>query len=229
MDIFGCLVERTGGHVHVAFPSAKRVLSSAVLGGGLVRADRFVNLRVNGCCCRPDEGLHTPESVIEAHCRAMGWDGRAVGMMTAASMKSLRVVVLDEAGVSMAALVTSGLSNALCAGDSAGCRSVPGRPEHAGTINMAILTPLNLSPAAMVEAVAVAVEAKAAVLRDAGVMSRVSMEPATGTGTDSIAVASLGEGTEIKYCGKHVIAGELIGKCVRQALGRSIQWEFDRS
>jgi len=202
------------------------VLSSAVLEGGFIHADSLVNLRVQGNCCRPEEGLCTPEAVIADHCRVMGWQGRTVGMMTAASMKSLRVNVQEDGGVAVAALVTSGLSNARCAGDVADCRSLTMEPDEAGTINMILLTSLRLTPAAMVEAIAVATEAKASVLQKARVKSRVSNDLATGTGTDSVAVVCMDRGPAVKYCGKHVLVGELVGKSVRQALEESIQWDL---
>ncbi len=228
MNILGCRVEHTEAHIHIDFDAPRPVLSSAVLEGGYVRAERLVNLRVRGRCCRPEEGLHTPEAVIADHCRSMGWTGRIVGMMTAASMQSLRVVTQRQGPVAVTALITSGLSNARCAGDVADCRTLTTEPEQAGTINVVLITNVALTPAAMVEAVAVATEAKVFVLHRAGVKSRVSKDLATGTGTDSVAVICAGSGPAVKYCGKHVLVGELIGNSVKQALEESIQWDLER-
>jgi len=228
MNIPGIKVERAEGHVHIDLGSPRPVLSSAVLGGGYVHAVHLVNMRVRGSCCRPEEGLHTPEAVLERYCRENGWRERAVGMMTAASMKSFRANTQEGEGAAVAALVTSGLSNAGCAGDIADCRWLTMEPERAGTINIVVVTSLNLTPAAMVEAVAVATEAKASVLQRAGVPSRVSGRLATGTGTDSIAVVCSGTGPAVKYCGKHVLVGEFIGKSVARALEESIRWGLER-
>lgn len=227
MNILGCKIEHSGSHVHIHFDAPRPVLSSAVLKGGYVHADSLVNLKVQGRGCRPEDGLHTPEEVIADHCRIMRWTGRTVGMMTAASMKSLRIVMQEEGPASVAALITSGLSNARCAGDTADCRTLTMEPELAGTINVVLVTNLNLTPAAMVEAIAVATEAKASVLQSAGVKSRVSSNLATGTGTDSVAIVCKGGGPAVKYCGKHVLVGELIGRSVKQALEESIQWDLE--
>jgi len=227
MRVLGCIISHTEDYVHVGFNSECSALSSAVLYGGLVQANGVVNLRVQDSCCRPEDGLHTPESVIAEHCRVMGWQGRTVGMMTAASMKSLRVSVNEAEGAAVAALITSGLSNARCAGDIADCRTLTMEPEQAGTINIVLITNLNLTPAAMVEAIAVATEGKASVLHRAGVKSQVSHDFATGTGTDSVAIICKGSGPAVKYCGKHVLVGELIGRSVKQALEESIQWDLE--
>ena len=194
MNILGFAVEHTEAHVHIDLGVSSPVLSSAVLRGGYVHAQSLVNLRVHGSCCRPEEGLHTPEAVISEHCRRMEWQGKSVGMMTAASMKSLRINVQEDGEVAVAAVITSGLSNARCAGDVADCRAITVEPEQVGTINIVLLASLNLTQAAMVEAIAVATEAKASVLQSAGVKSGVSDSLATGTGTDSVAVVCKGSG-----------------------------------
>lgn len=66
-------------------------------------------------------------------------------------------------------------------------------------------------------------EAKAAVLRDRGVLSQVSDCVATGTGTDAVAVFCAG-GFEARFCGKHVLAGELVARAVMEALTASLTW-----
>jgi iron complex transport system ATP-binding protein len=59
-------------------------------------------------------------------------------------------------------------------------------------------------------------------LQDLNVKSPVSGKIATGTGTDSCAVAS-GSGPVVDYCGKHVLFGELLAKAVYQALKKSLE------
>ena len=63
---------------------------------------------------------------------------------------------------------------------------------------------------AMVEAVQIATEGRVRALYEKGIKSRQSGLPATGTGTDCVAVVSFGDGVE-RYCGKHTKLGELIG------------------
>ncbi len=229
MILLGSSVDHTDDHVYVDFTGRWNVLSSAVLNGGLLAARGVVNQRVRGNCHRPEEGLSSPEAVLAAYCEAQQWRTPVVGLMTAASMRSFRYAVLSEGDTVVAALVTSGLANALCAGDTAAYRSLTPAMDHAGTINTVVLTNVNMVPPTMVEAVAIASEAKASVLQEAGVKSRVSGAAATGTGTDSIVIACEPSGPPVKFCGKHVLLGELIGKSVRQALGESIQWDLQNT
>ena len=80
-----------------------------------------------------------------------------------------------------------------------------------------------MSPAAMVESVMLATEAKTVAMRKLGVRSPVSRTIATGTGTDAIAVAGgSGSGT-IRYCGKHVLFGEMLASVVIEAITESLR------
>jgi len=78
--------------------------------------------------------------------------------------------------------------------------------------------------AAMVEATMLATEAKAAALQNANILSSVSQQIATGTGTDAIAVVSGSGPQEIAFCGKHVLLGETIGRLVISAVESSIHF-----
>ena len=62
----------------------------------------------------------------------------------------------------------------------------------------------------MVEAVQIVTEGRVRALYEKGIKSCRSDLPATGTGTDCVAIVSLGDGVE-RYCGKHTKLGELIG------------------
>jgi adenosylcobinamide amidohydrolase len=74
---------------------------------------------------------------------------------------------------------------------------------------------------AMVEAVQIATEGRARALYESVIKSCRSRLPATGTGTDCIAVASLGSGVE-SYCGKHTKLGELIGMAAYTAVKKGL-------
>ena len=79
-----------------------------------------------------------------------------------------------------------------------------------------------MSPAAMVESVMLVTEAKTVAMRKLSVKSPVSGTIATGTGTDAIAVVN-GFGSEtIRYCGKHVIFGEMLASVVIEAITESL-------
>lgn len=221
----GYSIESTPTHIHVRFDRSHLVLSSAVLNGGLVRAKHIVNLKVEKNFEGRKEQFTPPEVTLSDKCQKMGWEGVAVGMMTAASMDTFRQVCQVVREVEVIALVTAGVSNARRAGEEAEWREIGDAPIGSGTINIIVLTNARLTQAAMVEAVITVTEAKTAVLQDRSIKSPVTGKPATGTGTDAIAVVSGFGPVEVRYCGKHVIFGEMLAKTVMQAIAASLEGE----
>jgi adenosylcobinamide amidohydrolase len=218
----GIFLEGTAEHIHVQFDTPRPVISSAVLNGGAVQASHILNLSVRN---QLENGLkiaQPPDVTLAEYGRACGWSGTTVGMMTAASMQSFRMVQATEQGVAIFVLVTTGLSNVRRAGDFAEHRQIGTPPDEVGTINMICLTSAQMTPAAMVEAVITATEAKTAVLQNLGVQSPISDAPATGTGTDAIAIAGSRGAKKIQFCGKHVIFGEILANLVIEAVTSSI-------
>ena len=212
--------DHTQKHLHLAFSAPRTVISSAVLNGGIVQAKHLVNLKVP----KYSKTSETPEATILGYCKDAGWSGPTVGMMTAASMDSLRIASERVQGVDIEVLVTSGLSNPRRVGDPAEHRLIATTSTEVGTINIVALTSAVLTMPALVEAVMIATEAKAAALQDFGVISPVSKAIATGTGTDAIAVVT-GDGPEtVCFCGKHVLFGEILGNLVSSAVTASIDW-----
>jgi len=218
----GVLLEHTANHIHIAFDRPSRIVSSAVLNGGAVSANHILNLNISN---QSDTGLNIqqpPHLTLAQYCRNCGWSGTTVGLMTAASRDSFRMVQATEQGVEIFVLVTAGLSNARRAGDYAEYREI-GTPQYnAGTINIICLTTAVLTPAAMIEAVITATEAKSAALQNLDIKSPASQTTATGTGTDAIAIAGGHGPINVKYCGKHVIFGEILAKLVIEAVSSSI-------
>jgi len=70
---------------------------------------------------------------------------------------------------------------------------------------------------ASLEALALAAEARALAVREAEIPSRVSGMPATGTGTDCIAIAAPDHPEGLRYVGKHTVMGHLIGAACLEA------------
>ncbi|MCP4694821.1 MAG: adenosylcobinamide amidohydrolase, partial [Desulfobacterales bacterium] len=134
-----------------------------------------------------------------------------------------RRVRQEEQGVEVTALVTAGVSNARRAGDPAECREMVEADPAPGTINIIMLTNARLTRAAMVEAVITVTEAKTAALQDLGVQSTSTGVPATGTGTDAIAIAPGLAPPVIPYCGKHVLFGQMLASTVMQAIKESLK------
>ena len=216
------LLEHTSAFVHLEFGIPYSVASSAVLNGGLIQADHILNLKVDKNYETKNKTLALPDITLAEYCAARNWQGATVGMMTAASMESLRMARATEQGADVIVLVTSGLSNPRRAGDPAEYRQLGESMPESGTINTICLTTAKLTPAALVEAVAIATEAKVAALQDLEIVSAVSNTPATGTGTDAIAVASGDRPPQIKYSGKHVLFGEILARLVIEAVTSSV-------
>jgi len=218
----GITLERTHRHIHVQFDSPSWVISSAVLNGGLIQADHILNLNIRDHIKDGCKKHKPPEITLAKYCADCGWSGKTVGMMTAASMDSFRMARVTEQKVDIIVLVTAGLSNVRRAGDYAEHREIGASASATGTINIICLTSACLTQAAMIEAIITATEAKTAALQNLGIKSPVSDAPATGTGTDAIAIAT-GQGPlKIKYCGKHVIFGEILANLTIKALTSSI-------
>ena len=211
-------LQHNDDHIHVAFSSPQRVMSSAILNGGLVKADHIVNRKVP----QDSSSYEAPDRSLRDYANTQGWQGNVVGMMTAASMNSLCIEQACVEGVDIAVLVTTGISNARRAGDKADIRELLALSEKVGTINLILICSARLTDAAMLEAVMVATEGKAAALQDADILSPVSRRLATGTGTDAIAVVSGDGPQEIAFCGKHVLLGEWIGRLVIAAITDSL-------
>lgn len=205
-------------HIHLAFSSPQRVMSSAILNGGLIKADHIVNRKVP----KKSSSCEAPDRSLLNYANTQGWQGNVVGMMTAAPMNSLCIEQVCVEGVDITVLVTTGINNARRAGDKADIQELLGITEEVGTINLILICSARLTDAAMLEAVMVATEAKAAALQDADVLSPVSRRLATGTGTDAIAVVSGDGPQEITFCGKHVLLGEWIGRLVIAAITSSL-------
>ena len=211
-------LQHNGDHIHVAFSSPQRVMSSAILNGGLIKADHIVNRKV----AQDSSSCEAPDKSLRDYAKTQGWEGNVVGMMTAASMNSLCIEQACIEGVDITVLVTTGINNARRAGDKADIRELLGMSEEVGTINLILICSARLTDAAMLEAVMVATEGKAAALQDADVLSPISGRLATGTGTDAIAVVSGNGSPKIAFCGKHVLLGEWIGRLVIAAVTRSL-------
>lgn len=205
--------------VHVQFEQPHRALSCAVLNGGLCLASDFLNARVAKHMPNP---LEDPAQSLQRLSDQLQCRGVTVGMMTAASMQSLRIECEKVSSESLAVVVTTGLENARRAGDPAEYRALDAQPGERGTINLCVVTSARVADETLVEMIAVATEAKVAVMQELGIMSPVSGKLATGTGTDAIAVFS-GHGSQrARFAGKHTLLGERIAVLVMQAIRGSV-------
>nr|WP_229759242.1 adenosylcobinamide amidohydrolase [Peterkaempfera bronchialis] len=148
-----------------------RMISSAVLGGGLGPRGWVVNAQV-----RPGYDRMDPQRHLADLARSAGLAGPGVGLMTAAPVDACTRA--HDQGVS--ALVTTGIGVACWAASEA-----PGAPGALppGTINIVAAVPAPLSDAALVNALATATEAKVQALLDAGY-------DCSGTPSDAVCIAA---------------------------------------
>jgi adenosylcobinamide hydrolase len=209
-DFPGVVLTRTAEVLIVYSQQPLIVLSSAVVGGGVVRVRYLLNRHVH-------RDYHCLDPVVDlvAFARSRGISEAFVGQMTAVSLQKAQVITLRAETLTVAAVVTAGLSNATTPG-----WSTPVTPGP-GTINMILLIDACLTSAAMVNAVITATEVKTHVLLARGVRTPEGYA-ATGTSTDAIAVASTGNGTPLAYAGPVTLVGWLIGRCVRKALEEAL-------
>jgi adenosylcobinamide amidohydrolase len=199
-----------------SFDAPVRACSWAIVGGGIVDARHVAWLEVRDTELRPPV---EPRALLAARCRQEGLAG-VVGLMTSRSVATYDDVVVSAGGARARCLATVGLGNALRAGDP------PGVAGRIGTINLLVHVDTPLSDEALLEASAIATEAKCAVVLGAGIKSRRTSRPATGTGTDCTVVTAVrptpGRGGA-PYAGKHTAVGSLVGAAVEEAIERGVQ------
>lgn len=146
-------------------------------------------------------------------------------MLTTASMENAVVVSDSFRGLEVTAIVTGGVEiNGGRAGDEASYYQEDERFEPVGgTINAILLIGADLPDYSLTRAMITATEAKTAALQQLMAPSRYSSGIATGTGTDMmIIVADSTSPIKLTDAGKHSKLGELIGKCMIEAVIKSI-------
>jgi len=207
----------------VSFASPARTLSWAVLNGGFCHAHHIINHHVSGnntlFCAQPGPWLERAAS-------ALGLRGKVVGMATSVEMKHLVRVSMESGVARVACFATVGCGNALSVAEPASVAiEEPAPTLH--TINMILTVEPSLSDAAMVEAVQIATEGRVRALYENGIKSYRSGLLATGTGTDCVAIVSLGDRVE-RYCGKHTKLGELIGGAAYMSVAKGLALSTDK-
>ncbi|MFA9462472.1 adenosylcobinamide amidohydrolase [Thiohalorhabdus sp. Cl-TMA] len=195
------------------FDSPRPVLSSAPVGGGDVRVRRVVNLCVHGPDCHA--ACADPAAAFERLAAEQGWRGPLTGLMTGVSAEDLGLARAPRQAPLWSVLATVGTSNAHHAGDPAP------EPAGPGTINVIAVTGQELTASARAEALALVAEAKTAVLGDLGRTVPGSRRPATGTGTDAVAVVAR-PGDRTAFTGYHTASGQALAAAVREAVGASL-------
>ncbi|KPD00909.1 Iron(3+)-hydroxamate import ATP-binding protein FhuC [Geobacillus sp. BCO2] len=187
-----------------------RVLSSALIGAGFQWATHFVNRQVGlDYDCGDAEG--DMRRYLEQHGFSLE---RTIGMMTAVDVRDAVWLQKEGEAFSVAVMATAGVGNAVDAARAWQHKPLAARP---GTINMVIVIDGVLTEAAFVQAMMTATEAKVKALADCSVCDPETGTLATGTSTDSLAVAATQTGPTFAYAGTATELGRTIGRLVYEA------------
>ncbi len=204
-----------GNWLTVAFEQPHKVLSWAVLNGGMRQSRQFAWYRVEDQEIGRDVN---PGLFLQEKLKQKGLE-EAVGLLTSAELETFIDIEKDFCQNLARCIATVGMTNALRVGD------LPGSADHIGTINLIVQLSTALSDEAMVEAISIAAEARTAAILDSQYPSSHSGLPATGTGTDCIGIAAPITDLESqrKYAGKHTDVGYLIGAVVYEVIHQGVE------
>jgi adenosylcobinamide hydrolase len=180
------------------FDAPRAALSSAPVGGGSAAIDWLLNIGVARDYARTDLAEHARDIAGR-----LGLVGTGAAMITAVDVH--RMVRADDGDVVVHATV--GVTRPTWAADD---DDAHGEWEP-GTINIVVQLPVALSPAAAVNAVMTATEAKAQALFEVGV-------PGTGTASDAVTVVWPAVLPAEPFAGPRSTWGARIGRAVHAAV-----------
>ncbi len=180
-----------------------RGISSSIVGGGIGSVSWVLNMTVDAQYDRLDPDRHLLHVA-----RRLDLDGRGIAMMTAVDVNKYQIAETNGA----TAWATVGVSRPVWAAELSGTVEPDAGP---GTINLIVTVPVNLSDAALVNAVATVTEAKVQALLHCGV-------DGTGTASDAVAVLCAGDGTAEQFGGPRSTWGGRIARAVYDATSAGI-------
>lgn len=186
------------------FAEPMTVASTAAVGGGVGSRHWLINAQVGSDYLRHDQPKHAKELA-----KAADLEGSGVVMFTAAEVRRVRLAF--DGGVQAEATV--GLTHPTWAADS---DDAPGGVP--GTINIVAILPVRLGPAALLNALTTATEAKAQALLEAGING-------TGTATDALAIACPASGATEQFAGPRSPWGARLARAVHGAVRAGAQRE----
>ncbi|MGM0771629.1 MAG: adenosylcobinamide amidohydrolase [Halobacteriota archaeon] len=217
----------------VTFPKGRKTLTTSWLNGGYHEGmEAIFNHRIphRSHGAGDLEGGSVPEYLRIVADRLGLETEKTSGMLTTANMNNAVIVSDSFRGLEVTAIVTAGVEiNGGRAGDPASYYQEDERFEPVGgTVNIILLIGADLPEYSISRAVITATEAKSAALQQLMVPSRYSKGLATGTGTDMISVVSNpASPMKLTDAGKHSKLGELIGKCVLEAVTKAVGIQSD--
>lgn len=217
----GLSITHADSHLLIRSDRALQTVSSALWNGGSASATHFVNWRVP-LTYRSDD----PVDMVGKQLDKWGYPvDKTIGLATAAKLELGSVI--EEIGdeFDMVCLATAGTGNS----SRAGTRRKTFSAYQCCTINVFIFIEGSLSPAAMINGIITATEAKAAALQDLAIHEE-SGAIATGTTTDSavLAVSQNPQRPVHPFAGPATTVGNAIGRLVYGAVYEAVSGQFQR-
>lgn len=217
--------------IKILFSHEMDFLSWAIIGGGVGTGKQVYFRRINN----NELPIHLdPKEVLKSKMEADGFEN-GVGFLTSAVLKNVTHVKKRKNNLEAEILTTVGMGNSLRVGDPAK------NSIRVGTINILLAVNQPLSLNARLEAMNLISEARTLAVMEENIKSKKTNLPATGTGTDCTALASIKKsstlslrstgsvGEELIYAGKHTVLGELIGATTHEAVRLGIQkWKREK-
>lgn len=228
---------KTGGlytvHPHTIlcqFPAPRIVLSTSLYNGGFQKATAIFNHRLHFFVNKESD---LPGGSLPGYLALTAQEygltpSQATGLLTSARMSCHAYSTHSYNDITVEIIATAGVEqNAARAGDAA-CYYEHAGNYHplAGTINLLAFTNASLPQGAMAKALITITEAKTAALQELAITSPITLQPATGTGTDGIILAC-GQ-SDAMLCtdtGIQSKLGELFSVSVKEAVKKSLALE----
>ena len=187
------------------FPTARRGVSSAIVGGGIGEVSWVLNVTVDD-----DYGRMDPDDHLLEISSRLGLTERGVALMTAVDVGSWSSASIDGA----AAWATVGVRKPVWAAEPGRRPSVAsvGTP---GTINLVVEVPARLTDAALVNAVTTITEAKVQALFDQGIAG-------TGTASDAVCVVCGAHGPAEQFGGPRSTWGARLAQAAYDAVSAGV-------
>ncbi|MGQ9543040.1 MAG: phosphatidylglycerophosphatase A [Candidatus Bathyarchaeia archaeon] len=190
-----------------------KVISSAVLNGGLRRANSiFIKYVPKNFRCRD---LHNYLTVNAAKL-GLRRDS-TIGFMTSADLTLFGLSSLELGKIKVSTIATAGTSNSMRVGE----KPVPVSVN--GTVNIIVLMNVRATESCLVNAVQTVTEAKSLVFKELDIRSCGSKKLATGTSTDALMIGSAERGPQHSYAGSGTILGRAIADTVYNAVKEAIR------
>lgn len=206
-------------------PAGWVALSSASVGGGLVRPRWVANLTVEDRFDRRDLDDYVAER-LAARTPHVDLARPGTALLTAADVGRVEEAAVPvEPGGDLGAVTawaTVGVTKPTWAVPGPGLGdgmplsdgTPPHQPPGPGTVNIVVALPAALTGSALVQAVGTVTEAKAQALVQAGV-------PGTGTASDAVVVLCP-EGDEVPFAGVRSPWGQAVARAVHRAVGAGL-------